>query len=467
VALLGLPHVLFIVLALPATVAFAILTPPLWGLDEPSHFARSYQIARGDILPGADSKDPANFMPDNLFELSSYRTSDILDAYMRGSVLHRKDVTDNSIYKMLTERHFFQSKHYLAFIATYSPVAYPGPIIGIIIAHVLDSTVGQTLFLARFMSLVFYIALAGVSIWLVRKTKNIKWLLFAFALIPTSIFQASVVSADSIATGLLLILVSLIYRIYTSKNKEESRKFLYALALTCVLLPLVKINYVFFTFAVLILPVRHIGTKRFTIIYKAAVSLLGLVATLGWASLTKVADAPELSQRSDQLTVMPSDQIAFTLHHPIDFVLAIFRSLVMYGDEYYRGIFLTASGNSIDMPWILVLLITISLFLVAIIAKTELQKIIRPIIYLNILGLFVAVTVFAGLYAGFTPVGWWFVDGVQGRYFTPILFPLIALAGILLPIKINIERRWLIGSLVTVLVLGLGVSIIYNILALY
>jgi len=464
---LSQPHILFVVISIIFGGAFIAATPPLWGLDEPSHFARVFHITRGDFIPTSDQDNPGSHVPDNYFELSNYRTADILDIVpTENTVLGRADITEGSIYNKLTNRQFSDTEHFFPFIAGYSPVAYPGAIIGDAIARLLDMNIGSTLQLTRIFSLLAYIAISAISIWILRYHK-LRWLFFLVALIPTAIYQASMITADSTLISVSLLFFAVITKIFLTKDTRVNRRLLALLAITAILLPLIKVNHIFISSAILLIPFVALGSKKFALLYKAGVLFVGLVLSFIWSTLTKVTDTPAFSQRADQLQILPSEQINFVLHNPFEFVLAVVRSLIIHGDMYYQGLLFTVSGNLVQTPLILTVLLSVCLLLVAMYAKDELLRARKLVIGLCVGVVLTSVTVFASLYAGFSPVGWDFVDGVQGRYFLPLLIPFLMLASILLPAKFSVKEEPLKIATISLAIVCLLVSVTYVYLALY
>ena len=462
--ILAKPHVIFIIIALISGTFFCILTPPFWGLDEPSHFARAYQIARGELLPSTGANNRGGLMPDNFMEMVNYRTNDILDGWNNGNVLESKDVTDQSVYSRLGDKRFTKSQHFYLWTATYSPISYPGSTIGIVISNIFGFSILQTLFMARFFSLISYIVLAAFAIWLVRKIK-LKWLFLSLALIPTAIFQVSTVTADTVLLGLSLIFMALFCRITIDTTKDK--RLIYGLAVVAILLPLIKINYIFMSLGFLIIPNKNFITKKVAYIFKSITTTFAVAFSLVWTWIASVMANSVVSQRADGLQVMPKGQIIYILHNPLNSISAFIKSLILKGNDYYQQQFFTISGNSIGTPVILTIILSVVLLICAFYAKDELQKMRKQIILLSIAAAICAMSIFVTLYICFCPVGWWYMDGVQGRYFTPILAVFAMLFAVLIPATISMKKHTLIVIVSVAAVVSLVVSIIYNLLALY
>ena len=459
------PHVIVILSTLVFGTIFIKITPPLWGLDEPSHVGRVLHIIKGQFASNGDQNNPANFVPDNLSELTRYRIDDILDVVRVDNVISRKDVTDPSVYERITSRPLDKSEHFSTYIAgNYSPVAYPGPILGAGIAQVLNLTMGQTLTLMRFMSLFSYIALAAFAVWIVRNYK-VKWLFLVAAMIPTAIFQSSVVTADTMVLGISLLFLALVYRIALGEGVQK--KLLVALAVVTVLTPLIKANHIVLMLLLLALPAARFGSKKASIIYKTGVIVGGMCLTFAWSQLTQLPASATYSQRADQVTVVPAEQISRTLHNPLIFGKAVVKSLVIFGDAYYQGMLFTVSGNAVGTPILLTASLSGAILLAAFMAKDELRRIKKLIVWGGLVAVAFAALVFGALYASFSPVGWPIVDGVQGRYFLPLIVPISMLIAILIPVEVRAKPRNLKIMLVAMAVLSLLTSVAYVYIAYY
>jgi len=458
------PHIVFILISLLFGLVFIKITPPLWGLDEPSHTARVFHILRGEFVSDGDNNNPANFMPANYNELIQYRVSDILDFVRMDNIISRKDVTDINVYKKITSNRFDKSEYFSSYIANYSPVAYPGPIVGLAVAKTLNLNMGHSLTLMRFMGLLSYIAIAAFAIWIIRNYK-LKWLFVTLALVPMAIFQASVVTADTMVIGTTLLFFALVYRI--ALEKEVNRKLLIALAVVSVLIPLIKLNHVIIVLIIAAIPAYKFGSLKRAWIYKGLVIATSIFLALLWAQFTHVTATPGVSQRADQAAVSPSEQISYAVHNPIKFGQATGKSFVIFGDAYYRGLLFTVSGNSVETPVVATITLSFVILLAALIAKKELLRLKRIIIWSCVACLVFVASVFGALYASFTPVGWPFVDGVQGRYFFPLLIPVTMLVAMIIPIQVKVESKKLKLIIIAATTFCLTVSVAYVYTALY
>jgi len=459
-------HWLFVVIAVIAGVFYVHITPPLWGFDEVAHFNRAYQIAKGDLIPPTDKAGAVvKDMPSSLVELEYYVYADLMDNEKIGASF-RKDVSDSSAYTMLTSRTFSVSTQESPGVAMYSPVAYVAPSIGIFVAQLFEAPIGFTINVARLSSLVFYIVLVGYSIRLLRD-KKIKWLIFAVALMPMSLFQAAMVSADGLVIALSLLLISLLLYLSLTPRNEKSVRYVSILAVTAILLPLVKINYVFLSLGLLLVPNSVFGTKKAAVLIKTgSLALMVLLATV-WSFITKITSSNPVSPRPDGLPVVASEQIAYVFHNPVDFIVAIIRSVVDASDAYINSMTSYIGWNETPLPVVFIFLILSVLILAAMYAKQDFISMGKNIYLLNTLGLLGILSIFGALYVGFNPTGYPTVDGVQGRYFIPFVPFAVMLLVMHIPVDCGFKNKHTPYIFAGTVAVSLAASIVFYWLSTY
>jgi uncharacterized membrane protein len=433
-------HWLFALIAIIFGGIFVLIVPPLWGQDEPSHFERVYQIAHGQIFPDRASK--ASFggeAPSNLVDLGNYAIGDLVDNTTVG-LMSRKDIRDINGYKQFTNAKFSKTEKPTPNSASYSPVAYIGPVIAVLLADTINANIGHTLFLARVFSLVAYVLLGWLALRLLR-TSKLKWLFMLVLLLPTALFEASVISADGMVIGLSILLTALFIRLVSPVAGQNNRKLFYSLLIVAILLPLVKINYVFLSSLLLFVPNTIFTKRRFTLLLKFIAITFAAVAVLFWNTVTDAGGDAPVTLRPDGLAVSAPHQLSFILNHPLSFPGDLIRTFFEFGDSYIRSAISLVGWNYIEGPLLIVILLCAGMAFAGFYAKKESNAIMRaaiPLLALSILGV---LSIFGALYLEFTPVGSNYVDGVQGRYLLPFFVPVIITLVAFLPIEVKIKDK--------------------------
>ncbi|MGH7142172.1 MAG: DUF2142 domain-containing protein [Candidatus Saccharimonadales bacterium] len=433
-------HVLFLVIALIFGLIFIKITPPLWGLDEPSHFDRVYQITRGEIIPNRTADNYGGKVPINLYNLGNYSIGDLVDDKTNNLGPSRKDVDNESIYVQFEKQDFSTKMHNSPSSSSYSPVAYIGPIIGVLLAKAVNLDIGNTLFLARLFTLLVYVSTVVIALLVLKRTK-VKWLFFMIALLPTVMFQASVVTADNILIGLSLLFAALLIRLFKNSDEAVSQRLFLSLMCVGVLLPLVKVNYVFLSLAILLVPYNMYKSKNLSILIKFIGVSLAIFFGLLWSTLAKVTGQASISQRPDGVQVIIANQIANLVHDPFHFIELFIRSLLQYSDSYIQQSTTLVGWNYVSLPLFFIILLSIITVFATMHAKDEFIKFRGKIFVLSGFAILGLGSIFASFFITFTPTTSAVIQGVQGRYFIPFLIPIFLAVAILLPVRVSIKER--------------------------
>lgn len=449
----------FVAISLVMGVAFVFTTPPLWGLDEISHFARTYQIADGQIRPVTtpDLKEYGGKFPTNLTDLGDYVISDLQDN-KKGGYLNRDDITNRAKYDQLTSKQFNDEEKVFTWTATYPPTAYIGNASGAFLANLFNLPIGWVIMFARLGGLLVYILIVYGALRLLKATSKLKPLIFTIALIPTALFQASTVNVDGLAIALGLLFVSAFFTLLSSdkKTKQFTTVLLVLLAVAGVMLTLTKVNYFLLVFAILFLPGFLFKDRRREWLYK--IGTLGVCAfpAIVWALINRTGMVL-VSQRPDGLPVSPKDQIIHMLQQPLDGIIAIVRTLVKYGDAYFTSSF-GVLGSSGASPIVVIVSFAFLVIVALLYARPIFTELKKYSVMLFVIGAVCFVSVLIALYLAFNPVGGHMIDGVQGRYFLPILIPLLALPSLLIPLEVKVKT----GSLAIFLACGVSLLLLVS-----
>jgi uncharacterized membrane protein len=423
-------------------IAFSLAAPPLWGLDEVAHFNRVLDISNGHIIPKKDVINAPNNIPNNLRALEYTVYMDLSDNKTTELFFNRKDVSYSDSYKILDAQKFSRTLEASPISAAYSPFAYIGPVVGVVIAKVLGLTIGSTILLARLGGLLSYTALVYFAIALLDNYR-LKFLVAVIALLPVSIFQASTVSADTLNIGLSLVFVALIFRLLLDKSKKDiNKKMLIGISTSAILLSLIKINNIALLPLILLIPRSVFATQVRGIIYKVFSTIVPIAAVFFWTVLVPITtNLNSVSPRLDGLPVNATAQLHLLATHPLHLVTAAIASTLTQFSSYLGTMTTTLGWNVATLPSMLTLFSVALLVIAGVYAKTDLRdnkvmKIVFPII-----GLAAAASVFAAMYVAFNPVGFHRVDGIQGRYFIPYI-SLVLVSFAYLPLELRIKKKY-------------------------
>jgi len=461
---------LFVIVATCLGLVTMFVVPPLWGFDETSHFSRVYLLSRGNFLSAQKAEMPLSYN-----QVSRYATANIGQP-KQPNIFLRKDIDNASEYHKLLGMKFSKQTQQAINPAGYPFFAYPLSVVFVAIAAPFNLSIGINTILARLAGLVTFVLLVYMALYVLNKNnfKKTQWIFFVVSLLPTTLFQAATLSADTVVNGLSILFIALLLVIIEKQSKEVTKHkvnkwYLASLLTIAVILPLIKVNYIFLSLGTLLISNQLLGGKTLGILSK---TLLAIVPTLLSLFLTfgmtpSGAGSHQVSPRPDGLPIDPKGQILFIIGHPLSLIWAFVKSLIYYGDTYLKEMTTVLAWNYVELPIIFTLFCVTLILLAAFYSKDEFRYIKR---YLNIMTLFLLCgigSIFLALYIEFTPVGKILIDGVQGRYLIPFIIPAALALAVNLDIGILIRER-LMRNIMTISIGALLIgSILYYAKATY
>jgi uncharacterized membrane protein len=407
---------------LTAGLGFALLTPPLAGYDESTHFLRAYQVAGGGFVATRHGHQLGGDLPRGLpVEMGRLLTGGLYARHDHTAFLHR-----------LGDRPATGPKTFVDFAsgAVYAPVVYAPAAIPMAIGRAFGASTLALLYLGRLGGLVATIGLLSLA---VRRMPTRAWMLATVALLPVTVFQAAMLSADGITIALALLVLALALDAAATPRGHLATRRLVEIAVATIALGFAKPPYVLFALAFAIAARRHGGA-----VLRALTASVGagfLVAVAWGAYASRVYEAPRLPPGyAGPLTrftvfthVDPHGQERLVLHHPRQFAQAIGHTLSSYWADMTRQ-----TVAQVPLWTVPVIVVVVALAIVA--CATALPDAApRPVLGWTSRGLlvgiaaaaFVALMLFA--YVGWNAVGSPRIDAFQGRYLLPLL-PLVLVA---------------------------------------
>lgn len=469
-------EVMFAVLAL--LTGFIMITkviPPLWGADETSHFARVYQLSQGHLMAARDKGGMyGGQLPTPIAELTRFVYSDFYDdtrvvSPTRSTELHLVD--SKTTYANYEHQHPGASTLPGQFTgaAAYSPLAYIGPLAGVLTARALHFNVGHIITFGRLGGLFVFVALVYVALWLLRDHK-IRWLVFVAALLPMSVFQASIITVDSIVIGLAMLIFACLVRLF-NKKPPTSRLLLITLFVAACLLAHIKPNYSILLLPIVFLPARIWRSQRAALYYKIALFVVALLLMGAWVIASRHITAAGAISNNQQFAnqVVPVEQFKFVVLHPFNFLFSIVQTIYEDHDFFMSmGMFSLLGFTYINTPIIGTIMLSLMLLLATFYGKNRVDKADKVVAswYLAA-GVLTTLSIYALFYITFTPVHAALIMGVQGRYFIPVIPFLLYGLRRLLPIVITMSERFTLYLFPLLAALNLVIAFSYYYKVLY
>jgi uncharacterized membrane protein len=426
--------VVFLALAIPIGVTFALLIPPSQVLDEESHFLRAWQLAelnlRSDIRfdePSAMDRNGAVYdacVPAYIGELAEIAATPAPYSY-RSFWFDTPDCSPRRREYVITDA-----------AVSYGPWSYPGQVAGLAIARVAGAPLPVTFFLGRLAGLAVYIGAVALAL---RLAPAARLAMLFVALLPSSMMSAAAYSADGVMIAGSLLAIACALR-FALDDVERPRRLLAVMVAALGFVIATKPNYMILLGLLLLVPPRHFGDRRRGQVLLCAAGLAIAAFAAAWYVIGKGAPTAELFYAG----VDPGEQTRSLVGDPLGFLDDVWDTLFSYPYEVFFlrgwvGIYGMQRSGRPEIPPLLpvpFVFVALAVLVVAIVveagSRRELDTRARwwrgsVSAAISVLG---PVSVFAAAFLLWTAPGAPFIEGVQGRYMLP--FVPMAAAGLAL-----------------------------------
>ncbi len=433
----------FLIVAVPWGLFLVVATPPLQEPDAAAHLVRMDQFVHGVITEPIDSKGQVAPMVDGCL------TGFIDHHAARAASPLALHPTDNwSAVRCSTPRRWRIDNSALT-----SPIPYLTGAVGYGAVDIVGGGVNVRYLAARLTGLAAYLLAAWAAIRFAPRGRGV---LFAVAVLPSSLSLAASLHADTTGIWAALLAVSMVLRLTDGQTRPRRRE-LAALATLVTVLALSKNLYSPFILLLLLVPAATFTTKRARWTYVGGVG--GFAALLGgiWA-----AYASKIRYQIQAFGIDSQAAIDHIVHHPVSFIQASWSGLLhpMMRHDTIPGIVQTlGAGRHSKVPPVFgdVAPLPIAIFACALIVTAMLadpgitHRSRRARRTTTLVAWIIACSctalIFLGIAVTANPPGAPTILWVQGRYFLPLL-PLAAFSHIRRPRLQPVASRIVpIGSL--------------------
>ena len=427
------PAFLFIVLSLAFGSAISVVVPPLRGPDEIAHFLRIYSYAQGELLPAVEVDGRKGILIERelhaqlaFFKNAGERFAQDREKGLRYAEIMQEDPAADGTPDDEEE----QTWKFMSFAGTegYNPVAYAPYVVAAAIGNLLGLDFPNLLMLMRVLGLIAFTAVAAYAI---RVTPTLKWAFVLIAMLPVSIYNRSVLSADGAALACALMITALCFSAVQRHGRLWERSLWMTL---CTLSKQPQIVFVLLELMACRATVlrRRWSSVAFVVLPSLILSPLWVWAVSGEIAAWRLLEAETHPREHFD----PLWKLAYMWEHPLHFPLATWTAVTVWGDRLWPELIGILGWQDILLqPWTYVLL-TVLLLLVPL-QKLNLDGAVRARVA-AISGLTVlayVVMVYLIFFLVYTPVDIDHIRGVQGRYFVVAL----PMAAIFLAAIINVD----------------------------
>ncbi|WP_194825419.1 DUF2142 domain-containing protein [Nocardia sp. XZ_19_231] len=437
----GAATVAFAMVATVFGAVFAVLTPAFWGHDEITQFGRAYQVAHGGVFPQriVDDRGVAygGQIPVSVDVLMGYAFHDYNDNPEEPDAM----VADPGAYDRLGAAEISSTTRQMWFTntAAYSPVPYVPAAVGIRLGEALGLNVGGMYLLSRFAGLVAYLAVVGFGLFALRERRS-QWLVFTVAVLPIALFQAGTVTADTLTNALAIMVSALLLKALFVGDRLHRAETAALLAAT-IALPLSKPTYVLLAMLVVVVPADRLGFTGKLKFVPWAFAVTGGVLFLAWTKIAApTGDGMGLMRPPHQWgQVRPGDQLRGILSDPVQFVHTFGESIALRDHRWFNQFFGELGFAYVDVPAISMLacLLAFAVSFGIIDRMSTATATFRRTLIVALTVLASVAMIYVTLYMSFTPVDFYIIDGVQGRYFVPLAIMALAVLARVVPLRLS------------------------------
>ncbi len=417
-------HIRFLILDLFIGTICLFAVPILSGSDELAHFCRIYEISLGNFATPV-YEEIGTYGTDMPVSLQNFHDE------WKGSIkyINLKDAIN---FKLNADETKFYGAYYSSAVV-YSPIQYLPQIIGVFIGRILNLSVYWVAILGRITGFAFWLFVVTYAIKRLPVKKEIISLLL---LTPVAVSSTIVLTGDLMINAFVLLFVSIIFDICYNKLKV-SRKDWTILVISSIIIALSKIVYVPLLLLLFLIPKASFENTKKSIILRILIVLASVILALAWLKIANRCF--ELSYSAG------SEQIKFILKNPIKYGIIFIRSIYDGFIQYFMSFTGYGTYNGHVSIYSFISYIFTTGIIVGLLNNNE--KItfnIKQKIGVIFILLMVIVLMFTALYVQFTAatvkVGASTINGVQGRYFIPIVMALVLILDKKL---INIDTKYI------------------------
>ena len=389
---------------------YYLTLPVLAEPDAGNHFRRIYAILQGNVLPTVDGQgDIGAFFswPDNWSQTDSIQIS-LYQQIHNWTFQIKDDAATYISYKNM---------------ALYSPLCYLPQIAGMLLGKLITKQLVAVICMARIIN---YICTGIVLYIALRLAPFGKKYLLWISLLPMVMELCVGIAPDSMVLALISLLTAAVMRLRYTETKA-SKKYILGFAVISLMLSQYKIVYVVFCFLLFLIPKEKFVNRKKYWITVVGIGSITVIPALIWLYIsTHILQSGYADAASN----------AAIFQHPLKFTVILCKTIMEKGGDYIQQAMGSNMGAMSFGTNTLIMLMLFALLFFSVgwekRRNEEREALCRDKKWKYTLAgliLFTSFLIFAAEYVQWTAAGSSVIDGVQGRYFLPMLFPLLILLG--------------------------------------
>ena len=388
--------ILFATIALMMGLAFAFVTPPFREPDELFHLFRSAAMANGHLIPsgGPDTAPIPHGLLNFAFVMSltdeagKFRSDQFRQAIR--IPLERSDL------------------RVVSFPAWYTPIPFLPQALTVLAAQVLSARPIAIFYAGRVINLLVSLAMVTAAM---RLAPSLRPVIAAVALLPMSLFQFASWSPDALTIAACILLTAALLGAVERTEPIAAREVILICAIALIA-GLCKPAYFLIALLVVAIPRERFRSARHRLVTIAAVIGAMAVAT---AISFGYAQAAFYQQRGG-LPIDPASQLRCIAADPVRFVQVLLHDAATNGWSYAQQTVGRLGVGEIKLPVAVIVVELALLVVVGMSVRTHTPRLIAlSIVVVTAVGVVISQYLTWSIICGDV------IEGVQGRYFLPVL----------------------------------------------
>ncbi len=387
-------------------VVYMFVLPPMSAADEIRHYLTAYKLS--NQMMGKEATDENNYVymraEDANLLLNDFPGQDDYYVFLNNWFNEPVDTTPTLFTLEKAQDNLW--------------IAYVPQALGITLARLLGLRQIPLMMMGRLFNLIFFLICFGFALKFMPFGKEILGLIGLF---PMVLEQISSMSYDAFAFALAFLYIAYVLYLAFSAPKVRKRDMVLVTAIMAVLGPL-KIIYIFLAFLMFLIPREKFGgTKNYAL---SALFMAGVVAVMFIA--VRIGTVTEYVEETDTYLVYADSEVytlSWVFSHISDSVKIFFNTVRTESGYWFKQMIGSSLGwLEIGMPEFLPFMFTMLMMFA--VARPQNEPVYWKGWHRAVVACVVAIICILAIFAMFvahTPAGYTTIQGVQGRYFLPVL----------------------------------------------
>lgn len=315
------------------------------------------------------------------------------------------------------------------------PSVYFLPATGITVARIMGLNSIYLVLFGRMANLILFILFGTLGIYFLPKFKEF---IFLVSLLPTTIELAASYSYDAVMISSMIFFVSYVFFLAHEKKEFDIKDLVIISLIAGLVLPckMVYFPMLLMLFSIPLYKFKFRGKvdgkiKKENIAFfltSAVVVLLSWVFAMYLVNRSTVVGYSTSNTSSLEWAGEESYTIGYLLHNKLKAVKLFYNTLLLQLEYYHKtmfGAYLGHADDVVGIPYIGFLVLNIGMIFSVFGEAKEKQLLVKERVLTGISIFFVIFLVLLSMLIAWTPISSEFIEGVSGRYFIPVLLPLL------------------------------------------